>query len=209
MGAIASQITSLTIVHSTFYSDADQRKHKISASLVFVRGIHPGPLNSPHKWPEKRGKCFHLMTSSWKSIYSWCPKWCPTTTVFLGTTGMWYTKSPSNYYKEIISFLMSKLSIAFCLQHQNMMYKYHLNYHTEVIFSWCRNNCSRVVGNIRIWYKNMLWITRQKSYSFLLSKQSTAFVLPVSVCMWYTKYLWMITQKFIWFLIFKQWSTFS
>ena len=40
MGAIASQITSLTIVYSTVYSDADQRKHQSSASLTFVRGIH-------------------------------------------------------------------------------------------------------------------------------------------------------------------------
>ena len=39
MGAIASQITSLTIVYSTIYSDADQRKHESSASLAFVRGI--------------------------------------------------------------------------------------------------------------------------------------------------------------------------
>ena len=51
MGAIASQITSLTIVHSIVYSDADQRKHQSSASLAFVRGIHRGPVNSPHKWP--------------------------------------------------------------------------------------------------------------------------------------------------------------
>ena len=36
MGAVASQITSLTIVYSTVYSDADQRKHKSSASLAFV-----------------------------------------------------------------------------------------------------------------------------------------------------------------------------
>ena len=28
MGAIASQVTNLTIVYSTVYSDADQRKHK-------------------------------------------------------------------------------------------------------------------------------------------------------------------------------------
>ena len=35
MGAIASQITSLTIVDSTVYSDADQRKHQSSASLAF------------------------------------------------------------------------------------------------------------------------------------------------------------------------------
>ena len=54
MGAIASQITSLTIVYSTVYSDADQRKHQSSASLAFVRGIHRGPVNSPHKWPVTR-----------------------------------------------------------------------------------------------------------------------------------------------------------
>ena len=49
MGAIASQITSLTIVNSTVYSDADQRKHQSFTSLAFVRGIHRGPVNSPHK----------------------------------------------------------------------------------------------------------------------------------------------------------------
>ena len=54
MGAIASQIANLTIVYSTFYSDADQRKHQSSASLTFVRGIHRGPVNSPHKWPVTR-----------------------------------------------------------------------------------------------------------------------------------------------------------
>ena len=54
MGGIASQIASLTIVHSTVYSDADQRKHQSSASLAYVRGIHWGPVNSPHKWPVTR-----------------------------------------------------------------------------------------------------------------------------------------------------------
>ena len=51
MGAMASQITSLTIVYSTVYSGADQRKHHSSASMAFVRGIHRSPVNSPHKWP--------------------------------------------------------------------------------------------------------------------------------------------------------------
>ena len=37
MGTIASQITSLTIVYSTVYSDTDQRKHQSSVSLVFVQ----------------------------------------------------------------------------------------------------------------------------------------------------------------------------
>ena len=54
MGAIASQITSLTILYSIVYSDVDQRKHQSSASLAFVQGIHRGPVNSPHKWPVTR-----------------------------------------------------------------------------------------------------------------------------------------------------------
>ena len=54
MSFIASQITSLTIVYSTVYSGADQRKHQSSASLAFVWGIHRGPVNSPHKWPVTR-----------------------------------------------------------------------------------------------------------------------------------------------------------
>ena len=54
MSLFASQITSLTIVYSTVYSDADQRKHQSAASLAFVRGIHRGPVNSPHKGPVTR-----------------------------------------------------------------------------------------------------------------------------------------------------------
>ena len=54
MGANASQITSLTVVYSTVYSGADQRKHKSSTSLAFVRGIHRIPMNSPHKWQVTR-----------------------------------------------------------------------------------------------------------------------------------------------------------
>ena len=51
---MASQITSLTIVCSTVYSGADQRKHQSCTSLAFVRGIHRGPVNSTHKWPVTR-----------------------------------------------------------------------------------------------------------------------------------------------------------
>ena len=54
MGAIAFQITSLTIIYSIVNSDADQRKHQSSASFAFVRGIHRGQLNFPHKWPVTR-----------------------------------------------------------------------------------------------------------------------------------------------------------
>ena len=76
MGAIKSQITSLTSVYSIVYSDADQRKHQSSASLAFVRGIHRGPVNSPHKWTVTR-KMFSfddvIMRSGFRSfIFSEC-----------------------------------------------------------------------------------------------------------------------------------------
>ena len=54
MTTMASQITSLMIVYSIVYSDANQRKHQSSASLAFVRGTHRGPVNSPHKGPVTR-----------------------------------------------------------------------------------------------------------------------------------------------------------
>ena len=54
MSPMVSQITSLTILYSTVYSDADQIKHQSSASLVFVWGMHWGPVNSTHKWPVTR-----------------------------------------------------------------------------------------------------------------------------------------------------------
>ena len=55
---------SLTIDYSSAFSGADQRKHKSSASLAFVREIHQWPVNSRTNG-QLRGKCFHLMRSSW------------------------------------------------------------------------------------------------------------------------------------------------
>ena len=46
-----SQITNLTIVYSTVYSGADQRKYQSSASLAFVREIHWWTVNFPHLRP--------------------------------------------------------------------------------------------------------------------------------------------------------------
>ena len=63
MTTMASQITSLTVVYSTVYSDADQRKHQSSASLAFVWAIHRDRW-IPRTKGQLLGKCFHLMTSS-------------------------------------------------------------------------------------------------------------------------------------------------
>ena len=54
MSAMASQITSLTIVYSPVYSGTDQRKHQRSASLASVCVIHRWPVNSSHKGPVTR-----------------------------------------------------------------------------------------------------------------------------------------------------------
>ena len=56
MDATASQTTSLTIVYSALYSDADQGKHQSSAPLAL------GGEFTGHRW--WLGKCFHLMASS-------------------------------------------------------------------------------------------------------------------------------------------------
>ena len=46
MTTVASQITSLTVVYSIVYSDADERKHQSSASLAFVPGEFPAQMAS-------------------------------------------------------------------------------------------------------------------------------------------------------------------
>ena len=89
MTTMSSQITSLTIVYSAVYSGLDQRKHQSSASLAFVRGIHRGPVNSPHKWPVTRKMfpfddvimCRDILARLWAdssrpSLIQWNP-WVP------------------------------------------------------------------------------------------------------------------------------------
>ena len=76
MSAMASQITSLTIVNPSLCWDTDQRDHQSSASLAFVQGIHRRPVNAPHKWPVTR-KMFPfddviMLWSSHKQIYIVC-----------------------------------------------------------------------------------------------------------------------------------------
>ena len=54
MGAMASHITSLTIVFTTGYSGADQKKTSKLRVIGICVGIHRWPVNSPHKWPVTR-----------------------------------------------------------------------------------------------------------------------------------------------------------
>ena len=63
MTTMASQITSLTVVYSSVYSDADQRKDQSFAPLAFVWGIHRDQW-IPRTKGQLRGNYFHLMASS-------------------------------------------------------------------------------------------------------------------------------------------------
>ena len=49
MGAMATRIISLTIVYSTVYSGADQRKQQSSASLAFLWAEFTGDRWIPRK----------------------------------------------------------------------------------------------------------------------------------------------------------------
>ena len=90
MSAIASQITSLTIVYSIVYSDADQSKHQSSASLAFVWGIHRGPVNSPHKWPVTRKML------PFDDVIMWGPDGNNITSI-----GKWWPRSWTGFYIKI------------------------------------------------------------------------------------------------------------
>ena len=54
MGAIASQITSLAIVYSAFYSGVYKKKTSKLRVTGLCVGNSPGPVNSPHKGPVTR-----------------------------------------------------------------------------------------------------------------------------------------------------------
>ena len=107
MGAIASQSTGLTIVYSTVYSGADQRKPQSSASLAFVQGIHRWPVNSPHKWPVTQKIKMLRYISSIRHLCQW---WF--------TTGLWTVFNSCRLSDENISG-KSKLPCQHAIMPQN------------------------------------------------------------------------------------------
>ena len=120
MTTLASQITSLTVVYSIAYSGVDQRKHQSSASLAFVRGIHRDRW-IPRTKGQQRGKCFHLMTSSWikmviDAFYKLLMSW-------------WKCK---NIFHPIIIFMIQK--------------SHNLVHVTTAGLSWQGQNCDLIVS---------------------------------------------------------------
>ena len=103
MGAMASQITSLTIVYSTVYSVADQRKYQSSASLAFVRGIHRWPVNSPHKGPATRKMFPFDDVIMWSSVA--CCANVETVHAWLSNPWHMFLKKPNKQLGEVFTRL--------------------------------------------------------------------------------------------------------
>ena len=106
MTTIASQITSLTSVYSTVYSDADQRKHQSSASLAFVWGIHRDRW-IPRTKGQLRGKCFHLMTSSWRGSFATCFR------VYSDVFVVQYTPKRVHMISDLLRFVVDRCQPVF------------------------------------------------------------------------------------------------
>ena len=144
MGAIASQITSLTIVYSTVYSCADQSKHQSSASMAFVWGIHRGPVNSPHKWPVKR-KMFpfdDVIMNSWKFNYV-RPRPVP----------VWFNHKRNAFFSMVHQFLCGTNGISSGLDYGT----HRPNIKTSIHRKWqktCIIFCHWVFGSLCDWLKN-------------------------------------------------------
>ena len=146
MGTNASHIASLTIVYSTVYSGADQRKHQSSASLAFVRGIHRRPVNSPHKWPVTR-KMFpfddvimyqrvHLATIMGHSM-SWC--------VLIQFFVLQILVAQTNWGKKISCHWYNTIDMYFV--HQTAMYRKISNIRRTKSPNW---NVSRLVVQLSL-----------------------------------------------------------
>ena len=74
ISAMASQITSRTIICSIIYSGVDQRKHQSSESLAFVRGIHVAVTG---EFPTQRASNAENVSIWWRhhTIWSSCHNW--------------------------------------------------------------------------------------------------------------------------------------
>ena len=91
MSAMASQVTSLTIVYSTVYSSRRSKK----TSKLRVTGLCA--VNSPHKGPVTRKTFpFDDVIMGWHVVITWISRWChdgwawQITHIFLQSSRLWW-----------------------------------------------------------------------------------------------------------------------
>ena len=141
MGARASQITDVLIVYSTVCSGADHRKHQSSASLAFVRGIHRGPVNSPHKGPVTRKmfpfddvfmKHINEVYHSQKPAWNWC----------LHSLSWWQCMLLNGFTTLILqSFVFCRLTWSL-MQREETTSLYFPQQRSDFLFSYLQISCS-------------------------------------------------------------------
>ena len=122
MSAVASQITSLTIVYLTVYSGADKKKTSKLRVTGFVRGINRWPVNSPHKGPVTR-KMFPFddvimqqnihrasVAELWRFIYYWHEQAVKTIELAVIWDTMMFMWGHCNIYATWLHCVVIKLS---------------------------------------------------------------------------------------------------
>ena len=151
--ALASQVTSLTIVYLTVYSGADQRKHQSSASLAFVRGIYRSPVNSPYKGPVTR-KMFPfddvIMTFC---IYDDSQKYSPpSSTSVIPRSPKYQWLLPKSPYLKRRGILYIYYPVGLSLK----VSSYILNFEAQTNITWKKvANIVSIFSHIFIWTQNI------------------------------------------------------
>ena len=157
MGAMTSQITSLTIVYSTAYSGTDQRKHQSSALQAFVWGpfddvimAKENPYLAPCYWAvhcEKFGENWQNTIYSYKRVaLQHCPikrkaahsiamiKSKPRTRIVLMTTAFILT-SCSKYSVLTVNVYLSVYCIGLCHNINNLFHIIYLTPKCHIILT--------------------------------------------------------------------------
>ena len=136
MSAMASQITSFSIVYSTFHSDADQRKHPSFASMAFVREIHRWPVNSLHKGPVTRKMfpfddiiMYNVQGPPLNLIINWSPCWI---FMLISYKTPWFTSECNAWYCLLIfCFILYITPIS--MEHIKHIFILHIMHCTHAI----------------------------------------------------------------------------
>ena len=122
MGAMASQIASLTSVYSTAYLGADQRKHQSSASLAFVREIHRSPEKFPAQMASNAGN-----VSIWWRHHVWCCEnggniytFKTATKECVGPGTIWNIRNENNNYLHDVSLNNCCIEIILCFYYKTI-----------------------------------------------------------------------------------------
>ena len=130
MGAMAPQITRLTIVYPTVYSDTNQRKHQSSASLVFVRWIHRWPVNNDLLANVSIWRRHHDHRFVWRNLLIVLAYFI--TVIIIWSSTLWHIK--------FVSFCISSYPRLFGLTVEIKLYQNGHSFVTTLI--------SNVVGNV-------------------------------------------------------------